>query len=114
MGYKIRLIGQIESILNDDIKNIGRNKVSVQVSQAANKFLNNPFLDLAKYKAIIPTYNITKKDLAKEVPIDFSMEELVDSLMLSSGCACVVMKASRLNCEVVSERFLTLVRIKPW
>ena len=76
MCYKIRLIGQIESILNDDIKNIGRNKVSVQVSQAANKFLNNPFLDLAKYKAIIPTYNINKKDLAKEVPIDFSMEEL--------------------------------------
>ena len=101
---------KVDSILNDGIKNIGRNKVSVQFSnaQAANKFLNNPFLALAKYKAIIPTYNVTKMGLAKGVPIDFSMEELVKSLVLPSGCGAV-MKARRLNRKVVSEGVVTWV-----
>ena len=75
----------------------------------------NPFLALAKYKGIIPTYNVTKMGLANGVPIDFSSEELVKSLVLPSGCDAV-MKATRLNRKVVSEEVVILLGFqhKPW
>lgn len=101
---------KISSIINDGVKNIGRNRISVEFSngQAANEFLANPILDLSKYKAIIPTYNVTRMGLARGVPVDWSMDELIDSLVLPSGCG-VVLKARRLSRKVINEGTVTWI-----
>ncbi|CAH2100585.1 unnamed protein product [Euphydryas editha] len=95
---------KITSIVKDGVKNVGRNKISVEFSaaQAANNFLKNPVLEMCKYKASVPTYNITRMGLIKGIPVDWSMEELVESLELPSGCGAV-MKARRLNRKNIQE-----------
>ncbi|CAH2090165.1 unnamed protein product [Euphydryas editha] len=57
---------------------------------------------MCKYKASVPTYNITRIGLIKGIPVDWSMEELVESLELPSGCGAV-MKARRLNRKNIQE-----------
>ncbi|XP_045445751.1 uncharacterized protein LOC123653814 [Melitaea cinxia] len=101
---------KIKSVVNDGVKNVGRNKISVQFTsaEAANSFLSNPVLDLCKYKTTVPTYNITRIGLVKGVPVDWSMQELVESLELPSGCG-QVMKARRLNRKTISEGTVTWI-----
>lgn len=86
------------NIVSDGVKNVGRNKISVEFSsaQAANTFIISPILPLTKYQAKIPTYNITRMGLVRGVPVDWSMEEFVESLELPAGCGAVL-KARRLN-----------------
>ncbi|VVC88548.1 unnamed protein product [Leptidea sinapis] len=49
----------------DGVKSVGRNRVSVEFSnaQAGNDFLSNQILTLTKYKAEILTFNITRMGL---------------------------------------------------
>ncbi|XP_069360040.1 uncharacterized protein [Maniola hyperantus] len=85
-------------IIKDGVKSVGRNRVSVEFSTAlaANDFLASQILTLAKYKANIPTFNITRMGLVRGVPIDWSMGDFVESLELPIGCG-EVLKARRLN-----------------
>ncbi|VVC98687.1 unnamed protein product [Leptidea sinapis] len=85
-------------IVKDGVKSVGRNRVSVEFSnaQAANDFLSNQILTLTKYKAAIPIFNITRMGLVRGVPIDWSVEDFVESLELPIGCG-EVLKARRLN-----------------
>lgn len=83
---------KIPSIINDEVKNIGRNKIEVKFTsaQVANDFLNNPVLHMCKYKAILPTYNVTRMGLVKGIPVDWSVEELFESIELPQGCGEVI------------------------
>ena len=101
---------KIIDIIDGGIKNIGRNKISVEFSNAtaANSFLTNPILSLCKYVAVIPTFNITRMGIVRDVPVDFSLDELVESLVFPSGCG-QVLKARRLNRKNVSEGVTTWV-----
>ncbi|XP_045541540.1 uncharacterized protein LOC123723044 [Papilio machaon] len=101
---------KISSILHDGVKNVGRNKIIVEFStaHAANHFLVNPILSLCKFKAFIPTYNMTRMGLVKGVPIDWSMSELVQSLELPPGCG-EVLKARRLNRKTTQENVTTWI-----
>lgn len=101
---------KVSDITKDGVKNIGRNKISVQFSTAtaANLFLTNPVLSLCKYVAIIPTFNITRMGIIRDVPVDFSLDELVESLVFPSGSG-LVMKARRLNRKNVSEGVTTWI-----
>ncbi|XP_069360898.1 uncharacterized protein [Maniola hyperantus] len=101
---------KIGSIIHDGVKNIGRNKVTVEFSTAAaaNNFLTNPILSMCKFKAHIPSYNVTRMGLVKGVPVDWSMGELVDSMELPPGCGEVV-KARRLNRKVLTDNTTTWV-----
>lgn len=101
---------KIKSVVKDGVKNVGRNKISVEFTsaQAANDFLGNPVLVLCKYKTAVPTYNITRIGLVKGVPVDWSMQELVQSLELPSGCGQVI-KARRLNRKTINEGTVTWV-----
>lgn len=89
---------RIKNIKNDGIKKVGRNRLSVEfkTSKDANDFIDNPILPLHKYTPSIPNYNITRMGLIKGIPTDFSMDELVESLIIPEHCG-VVLKARRLN-----------------
>lgn len=89
---------KFQDIVKEGVKSIGRNKISVEFSSAtsANKFIHNPLLSLHKYKAFIPTFNISRMGLVRGIPIDWSMEELSRSLELPNGCG-EILKARRLN-----------------
>lgn len=91
-------INKIENICHDGVKKVGRNKISIQFKTAlgANKFLDNPMLKTYKYEAFIPTYNVTKMGIVRGVPVDWSMEEFVDSLQMPGFCT-QILKARRLN-----------------
>lgn len=89
----------VTNICSDGIKQVGRNRISVEFRTAvdANKFLDNTvLLSQYKYIATIPTYNITRMGLVRNVPVDMSMEEFATSLEVPNGCGFVV-KARRLN-----------------
>lgn len=89
---------QIKDIANDGIKKVGRNRISVEFknSTAANNFLNNSLLKSNKYVAAIPTFNVTRMGIVRNIPTDLSMSEFVESLIIPEGCG-LVLKARRLN-----------------
>lgn len=89
---------KVSNICTDGVKKVGRNKIAVvfKTAEDANNFLSNPVLDTAKYSASIPSYNITKMGIVRNVPVDLSMDEFVESLVLPNGCG-VVLKARRLS-----------------
>lgn len=99
---------QVKNIKKDGVKKIGRNRVSVEFKTFidANSFLGNPILQASKYLATIPTYNITRMGLVREVPTEFSMEEFVESLELPQECG-MVLKARRMNRKRIIEHVPT-------
>ncbi|CAH2221495.1 jg1322 [Pararge aegeria aegeria] len=101
---------KVSSILNDGVKNVGRNKISVEFTsaQSANDFLTNPILEISKFKAFIPTYNITRMGLVRGVPSDWHLDEFVKSIEIPSGCG-EILKARRLNRKQVNDSGVTWV-----
>lgn len=95
---------KVQNICPDGVKKVGRNKLSVEFRSAAdaNKFLDNPVLTMCKYEASIPSYNITKMGIVRQIPVDLSMDEFVESLELPIGCG-EVLKARRLNRKSIDE-----------
>ncbi|KOB70054.1 reverse transcriptase, partial [Operophtera brumata] len=96
---------KIANICSDGIKSVGRNRVSVEFRTAtdANKFLEKTeLLSQYKYVADIPTYNITRMGLVRNVPVDMSVEEFAENLEVPSGCGYVI-KARRLNRKSVED-----------
>ncbi|VVD01441.1 unnamed protein product, partial [Leptidea sinapis] len=95
---------QITHIAKDGVKSVDRNRVSVEFSnaQAANDFLTNQILTLTKFKAVIPIFNTTRMGLVRGVPVDLSMEDIVESLELPIGCG-EVLKARRLHRKNIIE-----------
>lgn len=95
---------KIQYICRDGIKKIGRNKISVEFKSpvAANKFISNPILEQHDYSASIPSYNISKLGIVRQVPIDLSMEDFVESVVLPPGCG-LILKARRLNRKTITD-----------
>lgn len=88
----------IKNITKHGIKNVGRNKISVEFLTAndANNFLNDSTLENNNYDATIPSYNVTRMGLVRQIPTEWSMEEFVNWSELSQGTGQIV-KARRLN-----------------
>lgn len=89
---------KIKNICRDGVKRVGRNKISVEFLSAddANSFTISPILSSSKYIASIPTYNVTRMGLIRQVPTDLSMDQFAKDLILPSGCGPVI-KARRMN-----------------
>lgn len=89
---------KINNITKDGIKNIGRNRVSIEFKTAddANNFLLNPAVSDHKFVASIPSYNITRMGIARGVPIDINMEELATASETPANCGQII-KARRLH-----------------
>lgn len=92
------------NIKADGVRRVGRNKISVEfvTGEDANKFIISPILPMCKYVATIPTFNVTRMGLVRQVPTDLSMDEFAEALVVppSSG---IVLKARRLNRKTVEE-----------
>lgn len=91
----------INNIVRDGLKNVGRNRVSIEfkTAQDANAFISSPSLTQAKYSASIPTYNVTRMGVVRGIPVDLSMEEFASAVEIPEGCGTVI-KARRLNRKV--------------
>ncbi|GFG40544.1 hypothetical protein Cfor_02249, partial [Coptotermes formosanus] len=76
-GYFLQK-NNMKNILEDGIKKIGRNRVMVTFKSAlaANLFLNNSILVSNNYKTFIPTYNICKLGIVREIPIEWSHNDI--------------------------------------
>lgn len=101
---------KVQNICPDGVKKVGRNKISVEFRTFAdaNNFLDNPILTMSKYEVTIPTYNITKMGIVRQVPVDLSMEEFANSLSVPNFCG-EVLKARRLNRKTINEGVVTWV-----
>ncbi|KAL4706312.1 hypothetical protein ACJJTC_004921 [Scirpophaga incertulas] len=88
----------IKNIKPDGVKRIGRNRISVEFKSYndANAFLDHPALALAKYEALIPSHHITRMGIVRQVPVEWSLEEIVDAIEIPQGFGSIV-RARRLN-----------------
>lgn len=95
---KIMVNSKIGKIAQQGIKNVGRNRISMEflTPHDANNFISNPLLNSLKFKAIIPTFNITRMGIARDVPTDWTMDEFVSNVELPPGCG-EILKARRFN-----------------
>lgn len=95
---------KVEGIVKDGLKSVSRNRISVEFQSAfaANSFLNHNCLQTNKLKATVPTYNVTRMGLVRNVPKEWSMTNLVESMELPGGCG-IVLKARRLNRKIVTD-----------
>lgn len=88
----------VSGITKDGIKSSGRNRVVVEFDDAnsANTFIDNPVLVQHNYKAIIPSFHITRMGIVRNIPVDWTLEEFVDAIECPRS-TCRVIKARRLN-----------------
>lgn len=95
---------KIKNICCDGVKSVGRNRISVEFKSAsdANIFLDSEILSACNYTATIPTFNITRMGLVRNVPVDMSLDEFAESLEVPEGCG-FVLKARRLNRKTIME-----------
>lgn len=89
---------QVSGIVQGGIKSIGRNKASIEFesAQAANHFKNSNILKNNSFRANIPRFQITRMGVVKQVPTDWTLEELVNNLRCPNDSVRVI-KARRLN-----------------
>ncbi|XP_059060956.1 uncharacterized protein LOC131853894 [Achroia grisella] len=105
-GFSIRLLkfaqfihkNNIVGIKEGGIKALGRNKISVEFKtySDANNFVDNPILSNNKYSAMIPKFQISRMGVIRNIPTDWSLEELVFNL-ISPDYAGQIIRARRLN-----------------
>lgn len=88
----------VKGIVKDGIKAMGRRKISVEFkcSNDANNFVKSTVLSNNNYSAVIPTFHVTRMGLVRGVPVDWSLDEFIESLEIPDGCG-IVLKARRLN-----------------
>lgn len=98
------LQNNINNILPDGIKRLGRNRVAVEFKspEDANAFLSNPVLEHNKYLAYIPQFNVTRMGLVRGVPSDWTDEEVVTYIKVPYGCG-KILKARRLNRRTLTD-----------
>jgi hypothetical protein len=81
-----------KNIVNGSIKRIGRNKISISFShyEDANLFIENSTLKSNKYKAFIPSFNVTRMGIVRGVPADWSDEEVISNFSVPVGCGNIL------------------------
>lgn len=91
---------EFPNVVEGSIKRIGRNRVAVSFYSAddANSFLSSPALTQQKYRAFVPSFNVTRLGLVRGVPSNWSPEEVLELIQVpeNSGGARPV-KIRRLN-----------------
>lgn len=93
--------GGFKNIITGSIKRIGRNKCAVAFSTFidANDFLNSNLLSINRFKAFIPTFNVTRMGIVRGVPSEWSLEEIEANISTPIGCGKII-KLRRLNYKV--------------
>ncbi|CAH2087297.1 unnamed protein product [Euphydryas editha] len=94
----------IKNVVMDGIKRVGRNRVSIEFKTAehANAFLDHSALPAGGYIAAIPVFSVSRMGIIREVPVEWSMEELVENIEVPNGVGKVV-RARRLSRKSYNE-----------
>lgn len=93
------------SIKPGGVKAEGRFRISVEflTGTAANNFIKNIFISSnSKFKAYIPTFNVTRMGLVRGISTDLSIEEILSSLSTPQHIGKPI-KARRLNYKDTTE-----------
>ena len=95
---------KVQGVVRDGVKRIGRNRFSVefQSSADANSFHSLPALTTNNYEATIPSYIVTRMGIVRNIPVEWSMEEVVSSVEVPPGFGRVI-KARRLNRKTTTD-----------
>ena len=98
----------IKGISEGGIKALGRNKLSIEFRSAhdANSFVVSSILSENNYTAIIPRFQVTRMGVVRDVPTDWSLEDLVAGIETPQNCGEVV-RARRLNFKNKKEDIAT-------
>ncbi|KAI8433541.1 hypothetical protein MSG28_015567 [Choristoneura fumiferana] len=93
----------INGIVNGTLKRIGRNRISMEFANFndANMFLSNKILTNEKYKAFIPTFNVTRLGVIRGVPSDWSDDEVIANINVPIGSGPII-KLRRLKRKVTA------------
>ncbi|KAJ8709459.1 hypothetical protein PYW08_009463 [Mythimna loreyi] len=69
------------NVVIGSVKQLGRNRVSVEFKshQDANSFLISRILVQHNYVATIPQYNVTRMGLVRDVPTDWTEDEIIQN-----------------------------------
>lgn len=102
----------VRNITADGIKRIGRNRISVEFKSQddANAFIKNPALSNNDYKAVIPSYQVTRIGIIRDVPVEWSMTELVEYIQVPVGYGHIL-KARRIRKRKVVDGSVTHINI---
>lgn len=96
----------VQAIVEGSIKSVGRNKIAVNFKSAldANNFLSVSFLSENKLSASIPRYHVSRMGVVRDIPTEWSLEELVEGMHFPSGLESEfsgrVIKARRLSRKI--------------
>ena len=87
----------VEGIKRDGVKQIGRNRVSVEFTSAdsANRFVKHTAFNKSN-NLFIPSFNVTRMGVVRNVPSDWSDEEVMKNIEVPEGCG-KVLKLRRMN-----------------
>lgn len=93
----------LKDILENSIKRIGRNRLSIQFKtvNSANAFLSHTLLSQNNYKTYIPTFNICMMGIVRGLPIEWSHEDIINNLQVPDGIGAVI-KTRRLSRKTVT------------
>ncbi|XP_048001769.1 uncharacterized protein LOC125238455 [Leguminivora glycinivorella] len=81
-----------------EIKALGKTKMEIHFATAseANSFLSHDILTTHKLSAAIPRFQVSRMGVVRQIPLDWTLEEFVNSIECPTGSGPVV-KARRLN-----------------
>uniref|UniRef100_A0A2H1VSP0 SFRICE_037957 n=1 Tax=Spodoptera frugiperda TaxID=7108 RepID=A0A2H1VSP0_SPOFR len=87
----------INNVKIGGVKRLERNRVSVEFEshEDANSFLGNCAF-LQNYNLSIPLFNISRMGIVRNVPVEWTEDEIIDNVRVPTGCG-IVIKARRMN-----------------
>lgn len=91
----------IKNIVNGSLKRIGRNRLSLTFENfnAANNFMDLDILEKNKYRAFIPTFQVTRMGIVRNIPTEWSEEEIINNISVPLGCG-KILKIRRLRRKI--------------
>lgn len=97
-----------KGVVQGSVKSLGRNRMSIDFATFidANNFVSNPILSDYKYMASIPRFHVTRMGVVRDIPTDWTLEELVNGLETPHNCGDVI-RARRLNFKNKKEDIVT-------
>lgn len=117
-GHSIRILkfaqlihqSKIPDVVDGSIKALGRNRACLEFisAAAANAFKTHDFLDTYKFAADIPKFHVSRMGVVRDIPTDWTLQELVEGIRTPSNCGEVI-RARRLNMKSKKEDTVTWI-----
>jgi hypothetical protein len=89
---------EFPNVVDGSLKSIGRNRISISFhsAQDANNFLLSNTITNKRYKAFIPSFNVTRVGIVKGIPTEWTPDDIQNFVKVPTGCGPII-KSRRLN-----------------